>query len=258
MSSRCALAFLFDVQNCCLWLTHTFHLCAVLAHTEEALRVPDALQYLLTEANVTTDVPQLKFLSRWEHPPIREALRVLTPRFGSNPAVVRWAGDVLAARPPREVLFYLPQLVQALRWDSSGAVLEYLAAASRSNVLIAHQTLWCTSAYTEAAEEPTFVQRVVALQLRVKTEMTEAGRRKWAEESGFFESVTAISGVLQPLLGQEGKIRRTLDAELGKLIVKGHLYLPTNPDTRVVGIDAASSAPMKSHAKGEGFPLLFF
>lgn len=33
------------------------------------------------------------------------------------------------------------------------------------------------------------------------------------------------------------------------MLLEGHLYLPTNPDTRVTSIDATSSAPMKSHAK---------
>ena len=42
-------------------------------------------------------------------------------------------------------------------------------------------------------------------------------QRKWNEESGFFEAVTAISGILQPLKGQEAKVRRTLEQELGKL-----------------------------------------
>lgn len=43
------------------------------------------------------------------------------------------------------------------------------------------------------------------------------------------------SGVLQPLLGQPDAIRRVLDAELSKLQLRGDLYLPTNPDVRVVG-----------------------
>lgn len=226
----------------------------VLERTEEAVAVPEAVRYLLTEENVLKDVPQLKWLMRWRNCAASDALRVLLSRFGGHPFVTHWAGTVLQSLGTRRVLFYLPQLVQALRWDKSGRLMDYLANACKGSILICHQTLWCTAAYTDindndSEEELEFVKRVVQLQHRVKEEMTEATRKKWVEESSFFESVMAVSGILLPLLGQEGRIRKTLIVELSKLQPQGHLYLPTNPDTRVLGIDVESAAPMKSHAK---------
>ena len=194
------------------------------------------------------------FLSSLRTSRISHDAKVLLPRYGGHPFVTHWAGTVLSTLDSRDVIFYLPQLVQALRWDKSGNLSDYLALMARQSVLICHQLLWCTAAYTDAPNENDensiiFVKRIIQLQHRIKAEMSDKGRKKWAEESGFFEGVTAVSGVLLPLLGQELKIRKTLETQLDQLKVQGHLYLPTNPDTRVVGIDVGGSAPMKSHAK---------
>ncbi len=226
----------------------------VLERTEEVINVPEAVRYLLTEQNVLNDVPQLKWLIKWRQCAATDALRVLLGRFGGHPFVTYWAGTVLQSLGARKVLFYLPQLVQGLRWDKSGRLMDYLAKACRGSILICHQTLWCTAAYTDIGPDDSeddleFVKRVVQLQHRIKEDMTEGTRKKWVQESSFFESVTAVSGTLLPLLGQEAKIRKQLVAELAKLQSSGHLYLPTNPDTRVLGIDVESAAPMKSHAK---------
>lgn len=226
----------------------------VLAKTQEVTHIPEAVKYLLTEENVQQDIPQLKWLLYWTKCNARDALRVLLGRFGGHPFVTHWAGTVLESLGTRKVLFYLPQLVQGLRWDKSGLLMDYLANACRTSILICHQTLWCTSAYTDISDSSTeadreFVNKVVQLQHRIKAEMSDVARKKWLQESGFFESVTSISGILQPMLGQDAKIRKTLVAELTKIQPQGHLYLPTNPDTRVLGIDVSSAAPMKSHAK---------
>ena len=226
----------------------------VLDRTEEVLHIPEAVRFLLTEENVHGNVPQLKWLLHWTRCHALDALRVLMSRFGGHSFVTSWAGTVLASLGARKVLFYLPQLIQALRWDKSGRLGEYLAFASRNSVLICHQTLWSTAAYMDIAEsgipeDVTFVHRITQLQDRIKAEMTDLSREKWTQESGFFQSVTAVSGVLQPLLGNEAKIRKTLIEELSKIKPHGHLYLPTNPDTRVLGLQVESAAPMKSHAK---------
>ena len=43
---------------------------------------------------------------------------------------------------------------------------------------------------TDSEEELEFVKRVVQLQHRIKEEMTEVSRKKWVQESSFFETVT--------------------------------------------------------------------
>lgn len=65
-------------------------LCAlVLERTPECTSVPEAVQYLLTEANIAANVPQLQLLPQWRNCAAKDALRVLLGRFGGHVLVTR-------------------------------------------------------------------------------------------------------------------------------------------------------------------------
>lgn len=72
----------------------------------------------------------------------------------------------------------------------------------------------------------------------------------YEREFNFFNEVTDISGKLKPLIKKskpEKKLK--IEEELRKIKVAHGVYLPSNPDGVVIGIDRKSGKPLQSHAK---------
>lgn len=95
-------------------------------------------------------------------------------------------------------------------------------------------------------------------------------REFYDREFGFFKEVTDISGKLKPFIKKtkpEKKVRSPtnfqlssvshtslqakIDEEMEKIVVDPNagVYLPSNPDGKVVDIDKKSGRPLQSHAK---------
>jgi phosphatidylinositol 4-kinase A len=75
-------------------------------------------------------------------------------------------------------------------------------------------------------------------------------RAFYEKEFSFFDEVTGISGKLKPLIKRpkpEKKLK--IEEELRKINVEVGVYLPSNPDGVVIGIDRKSGKPLQSHAK---------
>ncbi len=75
-------------------------------------------------------------------------------------------------------------------------------------------------------------------------------RRFYEQEFAFFDEVTGISGKLKPLIKQsKPEKKQKIEEELRKIKVEVGVYLPSNPDGVVIGIDRKSGKPLQSHAK---------
>lgn len=69
-------------------------------------------------------------------------------------------------------------------------------------------------------------------------------------EFSFFGEVTDISGKLKPYIKKpKPEKKQKIEEELRKIQVQVGVYLPSNPDGVVVGIDRKSGKPLQSHAK---------
>jgi phosphatidylinositol 4-kinase len=69
-------------------------------------------------------------------------------------------------------------------------------------------------------------------------------------EFTFFDEVTDISGKLKPYIKMsKPEKKQKIEEELRKIKVEVGVYLPSNPDGEVVGIDRKSGKPLQSHAK---------
>ena len=66
----------------------------------------------------------------------------------------------------------------------------------------------------------------------------------------FFDEVTSISGKLKPFIKRpKPEKKQKIEEELRKIKVEVGVYLPSNPDGVVIGIDRKSGKPLQSHAK---------
>jgi phosphatidylinositol 4-kinase A len=69
-------------------------------------------------------------------------------------------------------------------------------------------------------------------------------------EFSFFDEVTSISGKLKPYIKRpKPEKKQKIEEELRKIKVEVGVYLPSNPDGVVIGIDRKSGRPLQSHAK---------
>jgi phosphatidylinositol 4-kinase len=72
----------------------------------------------------------------------------------------------------------------------------------------------------------------------------------YEREFNFFNEVTDISGKLKPLIKKsKPEKKQKIEEELRKIKVEMGVYLPSNPDGVVIGIDRKSGKPLQSHAK---------
>ena len=152
-------------------------------------------------------------------------------------------------------MFYLAQIIQSLRNDSFGLLYDFLLKSSHFSILLSHQLIWlCQAELGEVKDTGKPLEmtpfRLVCQSLldTIIANFTPAERSYYRDEVGFFEQVTAISGILKPLpTKQERKAK--IKAELEKIELKKGLYLPTNPHLQVREIICKSGTPMRSAAK---------
>ena len=72
----------------------------------------------------------------------------------------------------------------------------------------------------------------------------------YEREFSFFNEITDISGKLRPFIKKsKPEKKQKIEEELRKIKVEVGVYLPSNPDGVVIGIDRKSGKPLQSHAK---------
>lgn len=103
--------------------------------------------------------------------------------------------------------------------------------------------------------------------LGIVNSLSGSEKDTYDREFTFFGEVTSISGKLKPYIKKtkaEKKVRRItsiyvrstntatqtkIDEEMAKIKIADDVYLPSNPDGKVIDIDKKSGRPLQSHAK---------
>lgn len=230
----------------------------VQAHIPDLINVPEALRYVVTPTAVKEDSEALNWLPHWASCSITHALEFLTPPYKGHARVMAYVLRVMESYPPERVTFFMPQLVQALRYDHGGLVEGYLMVAARRSNLFAHILIWQLQGEEappaeEAAKEGVDMKNplyeiVPKVKKRIIDSFTAESFTIYDQEFQFFDKVTSISGVLFPL-PKESR-RQAIRRELEKIQVEGDaLYLPTDPTKLVKGIELDSGIPLQSAAK---------
>lgn len=86
--------------------------------------------------------------------------------------------------------------------------------------------------------------------LKIVSGLSGTDKEFYEKQFSFFTQVTGISGTLKPFISKsKTEKKRKIDEEMRKIEVKVGVYLPSNPESTVVGIDFDSGRPLQSHAK---------
>jgi phosphatidylinositol 4-kinase A len=85
---------------------------------------------------------------------------------------------------------------------------------------------------------------------RMIASFSGADKSFYEREFRFFDEVTSISGKLKPYIKRpKPEKKQKIEEELRKIKVDVGVYLPSNPDGVVIGINRKSGKPLQSHAK---------
>ncbi|XP_006651740.2 phosphatidylinositol 4-kinase alpha 1 [Oryza brachyantha] len=229
----------------------------VQTHILELRTIPEALPFFITPKAVDENSSLLQQLPHWAPCSVTQALEFLTPPYKGHPRVMAYVLRVLETYPPETVTFFMPQLVQSLRYDEGKLVEGYLLGAARRSNIFAHILIWHLQG--ECVPEESGKEAVVpkatafhsllpAVREKIIDSFTPEARDMFEREFDFFDKVTSISGVLFPLPKEER--RAGIKRELEKITVPGDdLYLPTATNKFVRGIQLDSGIPLQSAAK---------
>ncbi|CAG7846286.1 Phosphatidylinositol 4-kinase stt4 Short=PI4-kinase; Short=PtdIns-4-kinase [Serendipita indica DSM 11827] len=224
------------------------------AHPERVLHVPEALQYLLGNRLDHNVRKSLKILHLWDPVPPVVAVTYFSPAYGNDSIILQYAHRVLEQHPVELTFFFVPQVVQALRYDALGYVERFIFETAKISQLFCHQIIWNMQAncYKDDAGEiedamKPMLDRMTGMMVQ---SLSGEAREFYDREFGFFKEVTSISGKLKPYIRREKSEKKAkIDEEMAKIKVEVGVYLPSNPDGKVVDIDKKSGRPLQSHAK---------
>ncbi|KAH8889500.1 phosphatidylinositol 3 [Thozetella sp. PMI_491] len=220
----------------------------------QATSEPEALP-LLVGGSLPDDVSfQLKYLLFWAPVNPITAVTFFLPAYRNHPYLIQYAMRSLESHSVDVTFFYVPQIVQTLRYDALGYVERYIIETAQFSQLFAHQIIWNMKANAYKDDDSQIPDEIKPTLDKVMGRMVDSfsdvDRGFYEREFAFFDEVTGISGKLKPLIKKsKPEKKQKIEEELRKIKVEVGVYLPSNPDGVVIGIDRKSGKPLQSHAK---------
>ncbi|KKA26037.1 hypothetical protein TD95_000324 [Thielaviopsis punctulata] len=221
----------------------------------KAINEPEALSVLLG-GRLPDDVTflQLKHLLFWTPVNPLTAVTMFLPEYKNNPFVMQYAMRALESHAIDITFFYVPQIVQTLRYDSMGYVERYILETAQFSQLFAHQIIWNMKANAykdDDGQVPDELKPTLdSIMNKMVASFSHEDRDFYEREFSFFDEVTGVSGKLKPYIKSSREVKKQkIEEELRQIKVEVGVYLPSNPDGVVIGIDRKSGKPLQSHAK---------
>ncbi|KAF6031160.1 hypothetical protein EB796_010518 [Bugula neritina] len=199
----------------------------------------------------------LSHILNWSRVPPVVALSYFSRQYPPHPITAQYALRVLNSYPPDVLLFYIPQIVQALRYDTMGYVSEFIINTSKRSQLLTHQLIWNMKTNMYKDENAEILDEDIGRKLEglidtIISQLSGSARMFYEREFEFFAKITNVSGTIRVFpKGPERK--NACLKELSKIDVTPGCYLPSNPESVVLEIDYKSGAPMQSAAKAPYF-----
>ncbi|OSD08514.1 atypical/PIKK/PI4K protein kinase [Trametes coccinea BRFM310] len=226
----------------------------VRSSTPDVLDVPEALHFLVGDRLDTNVQRDLRYLLLWAPVTPVIAITFFERRYHNHPQLLQYAHRVLEQHPVELTFFFVPQVVQALRYDDLGYVARFIFETAKISQLFCHQIIWNMKAncYRDDAgeQEDPLKPTLDRMTDMVVASLSGEARTFYDREFNFFNEVTSISGKLKPYIKKTKPEKKAkIDEEMAKIHVEVGVYLPSNPDGIVIDIDKKSGRPLQSHAK---------
>ncbi|EDO14970.1 hypothetical protein Kpol_414p3 [Vanderwaltozyma polyspora DSM 70294] len=215
--------------------------------------IPDALGPYL-EDRMRNSKADLHYVTYWCPTTPLKSIDLFLPEHNQDRFILQYAVHSLEFHDVNVIFFYVPQIVQCLRYDHTGYVERLILDTAMNSVLFSHQIIWNMLANCYKGDEGLIEDEIKPTLDRVREKLVATFNKSHSEfyhrEFKFFNEVTGISGKLKPYIKKsKAEKKQKIDEEMAKIVVEPGVYLPSNPDGIVIDINRKSGKPLQSHAK---------
>lgn len=196
----------------------------------------------------------LRYLVFWKPISPIDSINLFLPKYVKNPYILQYAMKSLMSHDVHVTFFYVPQIVQMLRYDVEGYVERFILETAQVSQMFTHQIIWNMLANSYKGDEGVIEDSLKPTLDKIRNLMIDSfsteDHKYYEKEFSFFKEITDISAKLKPYIKKtkaEKKIK--IDEEMKKIKVEPGVYLPSNPDGIVVDVNRTSGKPLQSHAR---------
>ncbi|KAL8561409.1 hypothetical protein ACOMHN_037306 [Nucella lapillus] len=189
-------------------------------------------------------------LSLW--PPLHptQAFEVLLPQY-PDLGVREFAAESLARIPADDLAHFLPQLIQALKFESyhNSPLARLLLETSCKSVRFAHQFFWLLKGV--AGQDASYKRRYELMFVALASVAGDTLYQEFRKQEDLVKVMTSVAEKVKVAKDKDGCLKRELQGIYEFIEDKGRLLLPYNPSLEVSGVDMKSCSYFTSNA----FPL---
>lgn len=202
--------------------------------------------------------PQLPFyiskvkindLALFELTPPENTITLLNEQVLVNETASNYLIRCLEQFETEDVLQFIPQIIQALRFDVNHKLADFITKISKKSEVFSHYILW--NILYEKCRFNTIDDNLPEILMKIEEKiiknMTSQQKVKYEHE---FKMIDIFDELSQKLLKFPIEERRNqLIDELKQTNIPDNIYVPSNPNYQIISIDSKNSIPLKSHAK---------